>query len=295
MSRKIRYFLSAALVAVFVLSTALLGRYLYHRHQNRQARDLALEIAGGVTVPPSPEATLPAESPSLPQSAEISVQPTEPAWIPAPFRGDPSQMAVLENIDLDALRQVNPQVIGWIYIPDTGIHFPLLQGTDNTFYLDHSWDLRSNVLGSIFLETRNSPDLSDFNTILYGHNIAGGEMFAPLHNYSSETYRRSHPYIYILTDSGIFRYEIFASFFADTDSPTYGLSFHQTATRENFLAFALENSQIHTGITPNLTDRFLTLSTCTGRGHDQRRVVIARMEMIPENEKTTAETSAVAE
>lgn len=279
MHRKIRWLLSAVLAVVFVLSTALLVRYLFHRQQNQQAQNLALNIAAGVTLPDEPEPTEATAS----QPTELPTAPSEPVWLPAPFQGDPAHMEVLENIDLDALRQVNPDVIGWIYIPDTGIHFPLLQGTDNSFYLAHSWDGRANVLGSIFLESKNSPDLSDFNTILYGHNITGGEMFAPLHNYASEDYRRSHPYVYILTDDGIFRYEVFASYLADVDSPTYGLSFNQTATRENFLSFALENSQPDTGILPNVTDRILTLSTCTGRGHDQRRVVLARMEMVPAN------------
>lgn len=278
MNKKLRLFLSAALLAVFALSTAFLARYLIHRQQNQASQDLALEIAFGTAAPSDPE--IPMSHQPASEAPETTEPAPQPVWIPAPFQGDPAHMTVLESIDLAALQQVNPDVIGWIYIPDTGIHFPLLQGQDNAYYLEHSWDGRANVLGSIYLECRNDPDFTDFNTIIYGHNIVGGEMFAPLHNYASEDYRRSHPYIYVLTPEGIFRYEIFASCLADVDSVAYGLSFNQTTTRENFLAFALENSQISTGIAPNLTDRFLTLSTCTGRGHEQRRVVIARMEML---------------
>ena len=278
MGKKIRFILSAALLTVFALSTIFLVRYLCHRQQNQASQDLALEIAFSTSIPTEPE--VPKTSQPAFDAAEATVPTPPPVWIPAPFQGDPTHMALLEAIDLAALRQVNPDVIGWIYIPDTGIHFPLLQGEDNSYYLDHSWDGRSNVLGSVFLECRNDPALTDFNTIIYGHNIAGGEMFAPLHNYASDDYRRSHPYIYLVTDQGIFRYEIFASYLADVDSPTYGLSFHQSATREAFLSFALESSQIQTGIVPSLTDRILTLSTCTGRGYEQRRVVIARMEMM---------------
>ncbi len=287
MNKKLRWLLSAALLAVFVFSTAYLVRYLIHRQQNQVSQELAMEIAFGSTAPDDPE--IPQSQPPASEATQATqiTESTEPApqpvWIPAPFQADPAHMAVLEAIDLSALQQVNPDVIGWIYIPDTGIHFPLLQGLDNTYYLEHSWDGRENLLGSIYMECRNDPGFTDFNTILYGHNIVGGEMFAPLHNYASEDYRRSHPYIYILTQEGIFRYEIFASYLADVDSPTYGLSFNQAATRENFLDFALESSQISTGIHPNLTDRFLTLSTCTGRGYEQRRVVVARMEMLLQN------------
>lgn len=291
MSRKLRLFLSALLLIVFTASTTMLARYLDHRQQSEDSQTQALNIAMQATSPEDPAATILPESLLSAESTEPPAPPPEPVWVPAPFQADPEHMAVLKNIDLNALRQVNPDVIGWIYIPGTGIHFPLLQGEDNSFYLDHSWDGRSNVLGSIYLESKNNPDFSDFNTIIYGHNITGGKMFGPLHRYTNEDYRRLFPYVYILTDQGIFRYEIFATFLADLDSPVYGLSFNQTATREKFLSFALENAQTENDIVPNLTDRILTLSTCTGRGHDQRRVVLARMEM----EKVTAETSAVTQ
>lgn len=277
MSKKLRSILTILLLVVFAASTLLLLRYLSHRQQSAQANSLALEVALGSPSEDSPETTHPSRTPT----EETQETPGETVWVPAPFQEIPAHMELLKQIDLAALREVNPDVVGWIYIPDTGINYPLLQSDDNEFYLKHSWDGRSNVLGSIFLESLNSPQLTDFNTILYGHNIAGGEMFAPLHNYASEEYRRSHPYIYILSDRGIYRYEVFASYLADLDSPTYGLSFHQTATREEFLAFALENSQADSGIIPAVTDSILTLSTCTGRGYEQRRVVQARMEMIP--------------
>ena len=190
-------------------------------------------------------------------------------------------MDKLAAIDLNALRQSNPDVVGWIYIPNSRIHYPLMQGEDNTYYLERTWEGSPNTYGSIFLESRNSPDFTDFNTIIYGHNMLDGSMFGGLSNYAAQWFWEWNRYIYILTDAGIFRYEIFASYFAPIDSPTYGLSFYQLKTREEFIAHALENSQIDTGITPAVTDRIITLSTCTGMGYESRRVVQAYLKMIP--------------
>ena len=123
--------------------------------------------------------------------------------------------------------------------------------------------------------------MTDFNTIIYGHNMLNGSMFAGLSNYAYQWHWEWNRYVYIVTDAGVFRYEIFSSYAADVESPAYGLSFHQTETRVKFIAHALENSQIDTGITPAVTDRIITLSTCTGMGYESRRVVHAYLKMIP--------------
>ena len=233
-------------------------------------------IAQSATTQPTevtePSATEPVTEPTA---------PPEPIWIPAPVEGEDVHLANLAAIDLTALRETNPDVVGWICIPNSKINYPLMQGEDNTFYLEHTWEGNLNPYGSIYLESRNSPDMTDFNTIIYGHNMLNGSMFAGLSNYAYQWHWEWNRYVYIVTDAGVFRYEIFSSYAADVESPAYGLSFHQTETRVKFIAHALENSQIDTGITPAVTDRIITLSTCTGMGYESRRVVHAYLKMIP--------------
>lgn len=233
-------------------------------------------IAQSATTQPTevtePSATEPVTEPTA---------PPEPIWIPAPVEGEDVHLANLAAIDLTALRETNPDVVGWICIPNSKINYPLMQGEDNTFYLEHTWEGNLNPYGSIYLESRNSPDMTDFNTIIYGHNMLNGSMFAGISNYAYQWHWEWNRYVYIVTDAGVFRYEIFSSYAADVESPAYGLSFHQTETRVKFIAHALENSQIDTGITPAVTDRIITLSTCTGMGYESRRVVHAYLKMIP--------------
>ena len=110
--------------------------------------------------------------------------------------------------------------------------------------------------------------------------MRSGAMFAVLRLYTSERNLKKWPNIYIRTDEGVFRYEIFSSFYAPLDSPVYGLSFNQTETKEKLLKYSKENSEIESEIEPALTDRILTLSTCTNTDDNLRWIVQARLKMI---------------
>lgn len=253
------------LLIVFVVSTTLLLRQQLDNAGGSDAYRDALAIASGTG-----------------HKAEETTEATQPqtTWIPAPIEDDDPNLEKMAEIDLAALREVNEDVVGWICIPDSKINYPLLQGEDNDYYLKHTWDHRSNSVGSIFLEHRNKADLTEFNTIVYGHNMNNGSMFAGLKRYAATGYWEEHPYVYVLTDAGVYRYEVFSSYKANVDSSTYGLSFNQQETKAEFLVNALENSKIDTGIAPELTDRILTLSTCSGAGYTTRWVVHARLRMI---------------
>ncbi|MFR2213338.1 MAG: sortase domain-bontaining protein [Ruminococcus sp.] len=72
---------------------------------------------------------------------------------------------------------MNPEIIAWIRIPDTRIDYPVVQGTDNEYYLKHTFKKTEHVAGSIFLDKDNSPDFSNRKSILYGHNMKDGSMF----------------------------------------------------------------------------------------------------------------------
>ena len=90
----------------------------------------------------------------------------------------------LRGLDLSKLRQVNGDVLGWIIIPGTNVSYPLVYSSQKspTYYLSHTWDAEYGYVGSIFMEPENSPDFSDFNTVIYGHNMRNGSMtdeFAP--------------------------------------------------------------------------------------------------------------------
>lgn len=264
--KKLRTAASVVLAVVFVFSTVMMLRQYFSDREAEETYSSALELA--LRSRPDREETVPA------------TEPAELVWVPAPLTEEDPYVQELEQLDLSALREVNPDVVGWIRIPDTKVDYPFLQGEDNDYYLNNTWDNRALGAGSIFLECTNSGDMTDFNTIMYGHNMRSGSMFASIRRYTDQNYWEAHPYVYILTDAGVWRYEVFAAYQAPVDSYTYGVSFNQQETKEYFLYFARKNSKIKTGITPAVTDRVLTLSTCSGAGYGNRWVVQARLEMI---------------
>lgn len=258
------------LLAVFAVSTALLLRQQADNLQSAGVYDDALAIAaasGTATTPPS----------TVPQTLPVT-EPI-PLWVPEAVEEDPV-MEELAALDIAALQAVNADVLGWIRIPDTKIDYPLLQGDDNDYYLKHTWKGGKNTTGSIFLEYQSSPELTDFNTIIYGHNMNNGSMFAGLRQFAYEKHLKQHPYVYIATGDGVYRYEIFSTYRADVEGDAYTLVFPEDADRQDFLDMAVEYSKFDTGIHPAVTDRIVTLSTCSGAGYSTRWVVHARLKMV---------------
>ena len=279
MKQKTRMWLMILLCLMFLFSTAnLLRQYL---HQKKMEADW--QTAQALTVQPA-ETTLPTE-PSTEAATEPVTEPTtvptespETVWVPEPVWDE--HMEELAAKDMESLRQVNPDVVGWIWIPDTPIDYPLLQGEDNEYYLEHTWKGEPSVYGSILLECENAADLSEFHTIIYGHNMRDNSMFGSLNEFESPQHYEHHPYLYLLTDGGVLRYEIYSSYLAEVTGLTYGIGFEGESLRAEFLQLTLEKNLLATDVEPAVTDRILTLSTCTGMGYAQRRVLHARLPMI---------------
>ena len=267
MKKTTRRILLGVLIAVFLVSGGMMLRQLGDYQKGEETYGSAESLAG---LPDFSAISWPEESGSGSAAAEDPAVPYVDPYADA-----------LAAMDFTALREVNSDVLGWILIPDTVVSYPLLQGSDNDYYLRRTWKKWSSAVGSIFLEAQNSPALTDFNTIIYGHNMNNGSMFGTLKKYKSQDYFRKHPYVYLTTDAGSARCEIFAAYEVSTDGDTYRLGFADDNDRQAFLDACCALSVIDTGVTPQVYDRIITLSTCTGRGHATRWVVQARLPGTP--------------
>ena len=265
----VKKLLRIGLLLMFLFSTAMSVRTLSVSRKGAQVYEAAYALAASPTQPPE-ETT----QPEIPGET-IAVLKYR---APEPVEED-AGLEEIKKINLAALQEVNPDVVGWVLIPGTKVNYPIVQGTDNEHYLKVTWDGKPYAMGSIVLECTNMPDMTQFHTILYGHNMNDGSMFASLRSYSQEKYWKEHPYIYVANSEGCFRYEVFSSYQARVDSSTYALEFDPDWGPEYFIATILEKSKIHTGIVPEPTDRILTLSTCSG-GYSTRWVVHARLKMV---------------
>lgn len=87
------------------------------------------------------------------------------------------------NVDFDALAAINPDIVGWVYIPGTVVNYPVVQTDDNTTYLDRLFDLSGNGSGTIFMDMDNTaPGMLDQQTTLYGHHMYDGSMLKIIDN-----------------------------------------------------------------------------------------------------------------
>ena len=92
-------------------------------------------------------------------------------------------------VDFDSLQKENPDIYAWITIPDTVIDYPIVQSSeDNAYYLNHSAEKTDSASGAIYSENYNKKNFDDPITLLYGHNMKDGSMFAGLHKYEEDTY-----------------------------------------------------------------------------------------------------------
>ena len=93
------------------------------------------------------------------------------------------------------------EIIGWIYSDGTPINYPIVQTTNNEYYLRRLIDGTYNQAGSIFMDYKNSSDFSDYNTIIYGHNMKNDSMFGTLTSYESQDYYNEHKEMYLYSEN----------------------------------------------------------------------------------------------
>ncbi len=170
---------------------------------------------------------------------------------------------VWPEVDFEALQAINPDVIGWIYMEDSQINYPIVQGIDNDQYIKKLADGRYNIAGSIFMDYRNQPDLGDRHTVIYGHRMNNGSMFGALVNYKDQAYYDSHPQCLLLTPEANYKLEFFSGYVAELDEQAWKLEFESDEEFAEWLDEAIEKSTFKSEVSPTAQDRIVTLSTCT--------------------------------
>ncbi len=215
----------------------------------------------------------------LPEQAET---PEEDNTETEPAGEDPS--VVLPTVDFEALRETGPDIIGWLTLPDTAINYPVTQADDNEYYLHHLYDGTYNKTGCLFADYENQEDFSDRNTIIYGHNMRDGSMFAALNEYDGQSYFDGHPQMYLVTPGGGYVVEIFTAFVAKpsesgSDTSPWRLSFKDDGAYTTWLSEMAGRSVIETDVTVTSSDKVLTLSTCTPGGAS-RFIVMGKLAAV---------------
>lgn len=178
--------------------------------------------------------------------------------------------------DLSALAAENPDCVGWITIPDTGVDYPVMYTPDDPErYLRRDFSDASASHGTPFLDGRNLAQAEGQNLILYGHNMMDGSMFKPLISYLEPSFRETHQEIYLELSEKQYRYEVLAVVETSVQSKLYGFTdLSDPQTSSDFRAALLRETDLDV---VHQAPGYLTLSTCNNGGGNSRVLVIAAL------------------
>lgn len=127
------------------------------------------------------------------------------------------ETATDSHVDFESLKKQNSDIFAWIYVPDTGIDYPVLQNSegDDSFYNSHNVLKEQDPRGAIHIEAANLSNMCDFNEVLHGSSSEEGGFFSDLRNFLDRKYFEDHKYIYVYTEGNALIYYIFAAYNRD--------------------------------------------------------------------------------
>ena len=246
--------LMALFLVGMILTGGILVYYFKGYYDDRKEADNIREIAYGAV------------------SRDQGKEPEDPGE----FTEEPTEEGVI--IDFTSLKEINTDTVGWLRACDGEIEGPVVQTTDNSFYLDHRFDRSAGSVGCFFADAELPEAFGGSLTVVYGHNRKDGSMFHPLLNYKDEQYFIEHPTFEVWTEDEEITYRVFSAFFADNDA-VYGEAYKAAAmddadksALEGLFEEAKEKSLYDAGDDVALDD-IVILSTCEYSGDNNRMVI----------------------
>ena len=175
----------------------------------------------------------------------------------------------------EELKSINSDYKMWIQIENTNINYPVVQSSDNDYYLKHNFRKESNISGTVFVESANDID-NDKNIILYGHNMRNGTMFNNITNYKEESFFNEDNKINIIMNNTLYEYEVFSVYVKNVSEVNLAIGF---ASEDEFINYAYneaEESLYKKDVDFSAEDNLITLVTCSYEFTDARTIVVAR-------------------
>lgn len=182
------------------------------------------------------------------------------------------------NINFEELLNRNPKTVGWIKVNNTNINYPILQHTDNEYYLTHNFDEEYNSSGWIYLDYRNNSTNIDKNTIIYGHNRLNDSMFGTLKNSLDNSWcdNFENRYISFSTTTNNYVAQIFSIYKVDVNTLSVPNNFKDDEEYKHYLEDITSKSYYNFDTTVNTENNILTLYTC-GDNSNYRVIVHAKI------------------
>ncbi|HRX58968.1 MAG TPA: class B sortase [Eubacteriales bacterium] len=183
-----------------------------------------------------------------------------------------------ESVDFTALAAENPQIKAWVTLDDTAIDLPIVQASDNSYYLTHRFDGKKNKLGTPFMDAANIGDFSDRHTVIYGHAVKSGAMFGSFWEYENPNYYKRHPELSLyLPDGSQYTLSVFACSRVDAVRSAVPVSF---SSENAFLAYIDELHEL-SAFTSNVAitadDHIVSFCVCLPNDEEQLLLVSCKL------------------
>lgn len=177
----------------------------------------------------------------------------------------------------EELIKINEDYKMWIEIPNTNIDYPVVQGEDNDFYLNHDFNKKESSSGAIFMDYKNNID-KDKNIIIYGHNMKNKSMFQNLMKFKDEEFWKENNKIILTIDGKTYEYEIFSSYISNAKDIDLKTNFENDDEYLKYIDDIKKKSIFHRDMNIKSNDRIITLSTCSYEKDDARMIIHGRLK-----------------
>ena len=178
------------------------------------------------------------------------------------------------TVDFNKLKEQNNETIAWLKVNNTNVEYPVVKGTNNSFYLNHSFDKSSNSAGWIFADCRNKFDNTDKNIVIYGHNMRDGSMFGSMLNILNAKWYENevNTNITLYTENEKSIYKVFSVYKIENEDYYIKTEFKNGNEFEGFIKNLKKRSIKDFNVDVSKEDNILTLSTCAN--NNKYRVVL---------------------
>ena len=177
-----------------------------------------------------------------------------------------------------SLNDAYPDALGWLYIPDTVISYPILQSDDNFYYLDHAYDGTPLKAGSVFLDYRCEGRFRNPINIVYAHNMKNGSMFAQITRFKNDSFFESHKYGWLATPETVYRIDFFSLAVADWHDSLY----EGDTSISEWIPHIYDKSAVSREMSYSNDDRFVSLSTCSYEFTNARNILTGKLVEVKE-------------
>ena len=181
------------------------------------------------------------------------------------------------KVNFETLLKINPEITGWLICPDTVIDYPVMDGATNDSYINRAYDGSYNLAGSIFVDERNHWGFSDPITILYGHHMASGAMFAILDHWQNGQFFSNHPIMWLLTPTQDYRVELFSAFNTSAYSDIYNIYYNWGEDFSSYLWQMAGYSAVRSTVQLDMNAHYIVMSTCAYVFDDARSVLYGKL------------------